>query len=112
MKKVIAGICALLLLLPLFCACAEDTAPSANETKSDPGGQTSAISGKTPTDGLSGRSDEERLGIRYADIHRYIREGTCGNVETDEKIRKKEQANLHKRRMPVILNPFAEGAEA
>ena len=67
---------------------------------------------KTPTDGLSGRSDEERLGIRYADIHRYIREGTCGNAETDEKIRKKEQANLHKRRMPVILNPFAEGAEA
>ena len=65
---------------------------------------------KTPTDGLSGRSDEERLGLRYADIHRLIREGSCGDPETDEKIRKKEQANMHKRRMPVILNPFGEGA--
>ena len=64
---------------------------------------------KTPTDGLSGHSDEERLGIRYADIHRWIREGTCGDPETDEKIRKKEQANLHKRRMPVILDPFGKG---
>ena len=67
---------------------------------------------KTPTDGLSGLSDEERLGIRYADIHRYIREGTCGNPETDEKIRNKERANRHKRRMPVILNPFDGGCEA
>ena len=54
----------------------------------------------------------ERLGIRYADIHRYIREGTCGDPETDEKIRRKEQANLHKRRMPVTLDPFAKGADA
>ena len=61
---------------------------------------------KTPTDGLSGSSDEERLGLRYADIHRYIREGTCGDPAIDEKIRKKEQANMHKRRMPVILDPF------
>ena len=67
---------------------------------------------KTPTDGLSGFSDEERLGLRYADIHRYIREGTCGDPETDEKIRRKERANLHKRRMPVILDPFGEGAGA
>ena len=63
---------------------------------------------KTPTDGLSGKSDEERLGIAYADIHRFIRLGTCGEPETDEKIRAKERANLHKRRMPVILTPFAE----
>ena len=66
---------------------------------------------KTPTDGLSGFSDEERMGIRYADIHSYIREGSCGNPETDEKIRKRERANLHKRRMPVILNPFSTAEE-
>ena len=64
---------------------------------------------KTPTDGLSGKSDEERLGIRYADIHRYIREGTCGDADTDARIAAKERANLHKRRMPVILNPFGAG---
>ena len=61
---------------------------------------------KTPTDGLSGKSDEERLGLRYADIHAYLRLGTCGDTETDDRIRAKERANLHKRRMPVILTPF------
>lgn len=58
---------------------------------------------KTPTDGLSGFSDEERLGIRYADIHKFIRFGTCGDAEIDEKIANKERWNQHKRRMPVIL---------
>ncbi len=62
---------------------------------------------KTPTDGLSGHSDEERLGISYADIHAYIREGTCGKPEVDEKIRQKEAASAHKRCMPLILDPFA-----
>ncbi len=63
---------------------------------------------KTPADGLSGKSDEERLGILYADIHAFIREGTCGNAAIDEKIRQKERANMHKRRMPVMLDPFEE----
>lgn len=62
---------------------------------------------KTPTDGLSGKSDEERLGVTYRDIHSYIRLGTCGDPGTDEVIRRKERANLHKRRMPEILDAFA-----
>ena len=61
---------------------------------------------KTTADGLSGFSDEERLGLKYADIHAYIRYGTCGNPDTDEKIRRKEAANMHKRRMPVRINPW------
>ena len=61
---------------------------------------------KTPSDGLSGKSDEENMGLKYADIHRYLREGSCGNPQTDEKIRKREAANMHKRRMPMILDPF------
>ncbi len=61
---------------------------------------------KTPADGLSGMSDEENLGVTYRDIHLYIRQGTCGNPETDEKIRRKEAANMHKRRMPTVLDPF------
>ena len=63
---------------------------------------------KTPTDGLSGKSDEEKLGLLYSDIHKYIRLGTCGNAETDEKIRAKEKANMHKRVMPTVLDPFAK----
>ena len=63
---------------------------------------------KTPADGLSGRSDEENLGVSYRDIHRYIRLGTCGDAAVDEKIRQKEAANMHKRRMPVILDPFGK----
>ncbi len=65
---------------------------------------------KTPSDGLTGKSDEENLGILYRDIHSFIRQGTCGNAETDEKIRKKERANMHKRRMPIVLDPFGEEA--
>ncbi len=61
---------------------------------------------KTPTDGLSGMSDEEKLGLSYHDIHLLIREGTCGSPGTDEKIRRREKANMHKRRMPEILDPF------
>ena len=63
---------------------------------------------KTPTDGLSGLSDEEKMGLKYRDIHAFIRLGSCGDPETDEKIRKREAANMHKRRMPQILDPFSE----
>ena len=30
----------------------------------------------------------------------------CGDPETDEKIRRREAANMHKRRMPLTLDPF------
>jgi len=63
---------------------------------------------KTPADGLSGLSDEENLGVKYADIHRYIRLGTTGKKETDAHIRRLEKANMHKRAMPLVLNPFNE----
>ena len=62
---------------------------------------------KTPTDGLSGVSDEEKMGLKYADIHKYIRLGACGDAAVDAIIRAREAANRHKRRMPVILDPFA-----
>ena len=61
---------------------------------------------KTPADGLSGQSDEERMGLTYADIHAYIRLGTCGDAEIDAKIRRREAANRHKRRMPPVIDPF------
>ncbi len=61
---------------------------------------------KTPSDGLSGMSDEEKLGIKYTDIHKYIRLGTSGNEEIDKKITEKYNASFHKRQMPRVLNPF------
>ena len=61
---------------------------------------------KTPTDGLSGQSDEVRLGLTYRQIHDFIRLGSCGDAGVDERIAAKERANLHKRRMPTVLDPF------
>lgn len=58
---------------------------------------------KTPSDGISGMSDEEKLGVSYRAIHDYIRHGTCGDAATDVAIRRKEAANRHKRHMPPVL---------
>lgn len=55
---------------------------------------------KTPSDGLSGKSDEEKLGFTYKQINEYIENGTCGDKEIDEKIRLKNQYNKHKRALP------------
>lgn len=62
---------------------------------------------KTPSDGLSGLSDEEKMGISYQAIHDYIRNGTSGSRETDEAIRRREKAGAHKRTMPPVIDPFA-----
>ena len=59
---------------------------------------------KTPSDGLSGMSDEEKLGVTYRAIHDYIRLGSSGDKATDEIIRRKEAAAAHKRRMPPVLS--------
>lgn len=59
---------------------------------------------KTPSDGLSGQSDEERMGLSYEDIHKYLREGTSGNPYTDEKIAARQHRTAFKRYMPYIIN--------
>jgi len=61
---------------------------------------------KTPTDGLSGKSDEERLGVTYRDIHAYIRLGTSGDEAVDARIARMERMNMHKRSRPMVLDPF------
>jgi len=64
---------------------------------------------KTPTDGLSGMSDEEKLGVSYEDIHKYIRNDDSLEIETWKKIRNMETRNLHKRiSPPIVFDPFAE----
>ena len=62
---------------------------------------------KTPADGLSGKSDEERLGVTYRNIHDYIRLGSSGDPAIDDRIARKERASMHKRVRPVVLDPFA-----
>ncbi len=61
---------------------------------------------KAPTDGLSGKTDEERLGVTYQQIHDYIRKGSSGDAAADALIEKKERGSAHKRRMPSVLDPF------
>ena len=41
---------------------------------------------KIPSDGLSGKTDEDNLGFTYAVLDRYIRTGVCENEETKARI--------------------------
>ena len=54
------------------------------------------------------RGYEEKLGLTYQSIHEYIRFGTCGDAETDAKIRAKEAGSAHKRNKPPVIEPFPE----
>lgn len=61
---------------------------------------------KTPDDGLSGMSDEEKLGIKYIDVHNYLRNNlTEISKETHDKIIKMELASAHKRKDIPLFSP-------
>lgn len=51
---------------------------------------------KTPEDGMSGKSDEERLGFTYTTLDHYIRTGEIDSEATKQLIERKHRANLHK----------------
>lgn len=51
---------------------------------------------KIPEDGMSGKSDEERLGFTYEVLDRYIRTGEIDDEQVKERIDKLHKANLHK----------------
>ena len=51
---------------------------------------------KTPSDGLSGMSDEEKLGFTYEELDNYVLTGKCENQETKNKIDRLHKINLHK----------------
>ena len=59
-------------------------------------GLPSVLVDKTPSDGLSGMSDEDKLGFTYEALDKYIRTGEIDNLEYKEKIDKKHKANLFK----------------
>ena len=62
---------------------------------------------KTPSDGLSGQSDEDKLGFTYAVLDEYILTGKCEDAATKERIDRLHRINLHKLR----LMPAFDGAE-
>lgn len=63
---------------------------------------------KTPDDGLSGKSDEEKLGFSYADVKKVCVEDEAGikddtlDHDTRKKILKKHLSNLHKFHIPTF----------
>jgi len=52
---------------------------------------------KTPADGLSGKTDEDNLGVKYADVDRYIRLGSSSaNKDVIDIVEKRYNANKFK----------------
>ncbi len=54
---------------------------------------------KTPSDGLSGMSDEDKLGFTYDQLDEYILTGVCEDAELKKKIDRLHDINLHKLRL-------------
>jgi len=54
---------------------------------------------KTPSDGLSGMSDEDKLGFTYDMLDKYIFTGICEDEEKKQKIDRLHEINLHKLRV-------------
>lgn len=52
---------------------------------------------KPPSDGLSGKSDEEKIGFSYYELNNYLRNGLCSTMKTKEKIDKMHNISKHKR---------------
>ena len=58
---------------------------------------------KTPSDGLCGSTDEDKLGFTYAVLDKYIRTGVCEDSEIKAKIDRMHKNNLFKLElMPVF----------
>ncbi len=55
---------------------------------------------KTPSDGLCGQTDEDKIGFSYDTLDRYILTGECEDKEVKDKIDRMHRLNLHK------LNPL------
>ncbi len=63
---------------------------------------------KVPTDGLCGKTDEEKLGFTYAELDRYIRTGEIDNPVSKERIDRLHKLNLFKLEFMPIFDPRIE----
>ena len=62
---------------------------------------------KVPSDGLCGKTDEDRFGFTYEALNKYIRTGICEDEETKKKIDEMHQKNLFKLQ-PIPRFPYKE----
>ncbi len=60
---------------------------------------------KAPSDGLSGQTDEDKLGFTYDTLGRYIRTGVCEDPATKERIDRLHAINLHKLKLLPKYTP-------
>ena len=63
---------------------------------------------KTPSDGLSGMSDEDKIGFTYACLDHYILTGECEDEEIRKKIDRMHRLNLHKMQLMPGFKPAGE----
>lgn len=56
---------------------------------------------KAPSDGLSGMTDEDKLGVTYEDIATYLENKDELDIDTQNKIKKLHDNNLHKFNIPT-----------
>ena len=63
---------------------------------------------KTPSDGLSGCSDEDKLGFTYATLDKYIRTGVCADKEKQAKIDRLHVLNEFKLKPIPCFEPKTE----
>ena len=63
---------------------------------------------KKPSDGLSGMSDEDKIGFSYAVLDKYIATGICEDDTIREKIDRMHRLNLHKLELMPHFEPSRE----
>ena len=61
---------------------------------------------KAPSDGLTGKTDEDNLGFTYAVLDRYIREGVCPDDDTRSRIDRLHELNLFKLKTIPCFSPL------
>lgn len=62
------------------------------------------ITHKTPSDGLSNLSDEQKLGFSYEDLNKYIKTGESADQKTKELIDARHNRSWHKFELPPTFD--------
>lgn len=62
---------------------------------------------KAPSDGLTGKTDEDNFGFTYEVLNRYIRTGVCDDEEIKKKIDAMHQKNQFKMEMMPSFHPYS-----